>query len=70
MPTTGKSLMPNSEKYQRLAAELRALAEAAGAPADREQLLSIAARFEDCGEAADTIDARMRKLRVGFQLTA
>jgi hypothetical protein len=62
--------MSNSEKFKRLAAELRTLAEAAGAPADRERLLSIAARFEDCGEAADTIDAGARKLRGGFQLTA
>jgi len=70
MPPTGKSPMPSSEKFKRLAAELRTLAQAVGAPADRERLLSLAVRFEDCAEAAETIDARTRKLRAGFQLVA
>jgi hypothetical protein len=64
----GMRTMPKSEKYQRLAGELRALAEACQDPQERERLLSLAACFEAC--AVEESDARYRKLRAGKGLVA
>jgi hypothetical protein len=66
----GSDLMPNSEKFKAIAAELRSLAAITQVKTDREQLLSIAARFEDCAGAVEEMDAHYRKLCVHFRLVA